>query len=430
MISRRSFTLGAGLSLLLGSVLNALAEPARAGAPRPLARRLVLFFSPNGTVHRHWRPAGQDSSFSLAPGSILEPLIPHKSNIVVCDGIDFQGFDNHESGMAGMLTGAPGGGIFGGKSVDQHVAGKLVSRARFPSLELGVATSAWGAQTQTRMSYSGPGRFASPEDKPVLAFQRIFGDITAAAQDPLAASRVLARRQSLLSVVKQDLADLGRKLGPSERSKVEEHLASIRGIEQRLTTRVADCKAPSPPLTLDPSNPLNVPGLVSTQIDLMTLALACGITNVASLQVSHTISPLVMGWPGLGLGEGHHELSHKSDSDQAGVMNFVKAERWFAEQFALLLSRLQATPDPAGGTLLDSSLVVWVKELGDSRMHDAKSVPFVLAGKAGGALQTGRYLKFGGVSHRKLLASICLAMGVEAPLAGADAAGLPGLLVA
>jgi len=428
MISRRNFTVGAGLSLLVGSVLGTFSEPARGEPARKTAKRLVLFFSPNGTVHKHFRPTGDGAAFSFAPGSILEPLTPHKDDLVVCDGIDFHGFDNHEGGMAGMLTGAPGGGIFGGRSVDQYVASKLTGAAKFPSLELGVATSAWGAQTQTRMAYAGPGRFASPEDKPLEAYNRIFGDVARASGDPLAAQRVLAKRQSLLSVVKQDLADLGRKLGPGERAKVEEHLTSVRAIEKRLTTPIGDCKAPVAPVALDPQSAANVPKLAEAQINLMTLALSCGITNVASLQLSHTVSPLVMSFAGVS--EAHHELSHKSDADPAGVLNFVKAERWFAEQFGRLLAQLKATPDPAGGTLLDSSLVVWCKEMGDSRMHDAKSVPFVIAGKAGGAIQTGRYLKFGGVSHKKLLASMCTAMGVDASPAGADASGLPGLLTA
>ena len=69
-------------------------------------------------------------------------------------------------------------------------------------------------------------------------------------------------------------------------------------------------------------------------------------------------------FPELGIREGHHELSHKNDSDAAGVAAFVRAERWFCEQFAYLLASLKKTPDPVrGGTLFDSSLVVWAKEM-------------------------------------------------------------------
>ena len=73
-VRRRTFlkTLGAAL---LGSQL-----PGRAHAAGT-ARRLVIVFSPNGTAHGHWRPTGQDTQFSFAPGSILEPLAAHKSKL-------------------------------------------------------------------------------------------------------------------------------------------------------------------------------------------------------------------------------------------------------------------------------------------------------------------------------------------------------------
>src|SRR5262249_26332418 len=151
---------GLGLTALLGPVLTDLRREARADGAKPVARRIVFFFSPNGTVHQFWRPQGTGATFTFPAGSILEPLAPVQSDVVVCDGIDFKGFDNHEPGMRGMLTGRPDGGIFGGQSVDQYIAGKIGQDSRFPSLELGVLTSIWGAGTQTRMSYSATGKFA------------------------------------------------------------------------------------------------------------------------------------------------------------------------------------------------------------------------------------------------------------------------------
>jgi hypothetical protein len=143
------------------------------------------------------------------------------------------------------------------------------------------------------------------------------------------------------------------------------------------------------------------------------------MTRVASVQFSHTVSPTVPSW--LGISEGHHSLSHSDDNNLEGIAQFVTAERWFAEQFSYLLDKLAETPDPAGGYLLDRTLVVWAKELGDSRLHDCKSVPFVLTG--GGHFKTGRYLDFGGASHTKLLVSICQAMGLSTQVFGDPAKG-------
>ncbi|HSP77111.1 MAG TPA: DUF1552 domain-containing protein, partial [Myxococcaceae bacterium] len=153
------------------------------------------------------------------------------------------------------------------------------------------------------------------------------------------------------------------------------------------------------------------PAVGRAQMELLVSALACGLTNVASLQWSHTVAPQVFTW--LGVGEGHHELSHKDDANTRGVADFVKCERWFAEQLAYLLDALEARPDlETGGTLLDSTLVLWAKELGDSRLHNCRSVPFVLAGGSQCSLRFGRSLRFNGAPHQQLLTSVCHALGV------------------
>ena len=98
----------------------------------------------------------------------------------------------------------------------------------------------------------------------------------------------------------------------------------------------------------------------------------------------------------------------------AGLAQLVSAERWFAEQFRYLVERLAALPEPgAEGSMLDHSLVVWSKEMGDSRAHDCLSVPFVLAGRAGGYLSPGQYVRYDHVPHTRLLSTLAHGMGVE-----------------
>ena len=73
--------------------------------------------------------------------------------------------------------------------------------------------------------------------------------------------------------------------------------------------------------------------------------------------------------------------------------------------------------------MLDNSLVVWCKEMGDGRLHDCLSVPFVLAGGAGGGLRTDRYMRFDHASHTRLLVTLCHAMGLDNPTFGDPARG-------
>lgn len=412
---RRSF-LGALGTLAAGPLLGGLFTPrasAQAAAGRP--RRLVIFFSPNGTVHRHWRPTGEGSRYAFAVGSILEPLTGLERELLILDGVDFKGVSNHEPGMEAMLTGGGADTATQGQSVDQYVAARLAETLRFQSLELGVGTDAWGGGKQTRMVY-GPGHsFVHPDQDPVNVYARVFGSLT---QSPAELDAVMTKHKSVLDLLRAELAALRDRVGAEEHSKLDAHLGALRRVETGLFGGPGPdgCAAPAPIAQLDPNAHENFAELTRMQTDLLVSALGCGMTRVASLQLSHTVGPHVFSW--LGLSEGHHSLSHMDDSNAAGVAQFVKAERWIAEQFRYLLEQLASYPEPGGeGTLLDHTLVVWAKELADGRLHNNESVPFVLAG-APGYLDLGRYLKLGGQPHQKLLVSICHAMGLDNPSFG------------
>lgn len=429
-IGRRTFVYGAALAAVAAPFLAPFRRASHAGSAMG-ARRLVVFFSPNGTIHRHWRPAASGSSWSFPAGSIMEPLAAVKRHLVVLDGIDFVGASNHEGGMAAMLTGSgdatsPSAGL----SVDQYIARAVGTSSRLSSLELGVQTSAWGGNTQTRMSYAGPGRFVPPDDEPASVYRRLFASM---APVPGMVDAMRSRRQSVLDLVRGDLRDLQSRVGADERRKLDAHLESLRRVEVSLAGPAAPSATCAPPVVteLDHRANDNLPPVGRSQMQLLLAALSCGATKVASIQWAHTVAPHVFTW--LGQGEGHHALSHMGDGNAAGVAQFVQAERWFAEQFAWLVSQMAELPEPGagGGSMLDHSLVVWAKEMGDSRLHDCLSVPFVLAGGAGGRLVTDRYLQLSHVPHQRLLVSLCHAMGMDNPTFGDPSRGagpLPGLL--
>lgn len=425
--NRRAFLRSTALPLVASPFLSLLSGKAWA-QDAGQARRLVIFFSPNGTVHNRWRPEGTGRDYQLPAGSILEPLAAYREQMIVCSGIDFFGVTNHEGGMQAMLTGGGGArSATGGMSVDQYIAGEIGGGTRFRSVELGVITSPWGASVQTRMSYRSPGQHVPPNDNPADAWQRLFSNL--GEPDAAALSRLRSRR-SVLDLVTRELRSLRTTVGLEEGAKLDAHLTSLREIEGSLGAAVAGgCLAPDRPGRLGISTHSNFPQLGRIQTDLLVTALSCGLTRVASLQWSHTVSPVVVSW--LGFSEAHHSLSHIDDSNRPGVDRFVAAERWFAEQFAYLLDRLDALPEPGGeGSMLDHSVVLWAKEMGDSRRHSCLSVPFVIAGRGGG-MQLGRHVDFRSQPHQKLLVSLCHAMGLDNPTFGDPAHGvgpLPGLI--
>lgn len=389
----------------------------RAGGTAGYAQRLIVFFSPNGTVHEHWRPQGGETDFTFAAGSVLEPLAELRDRLIICDGLDFAGATNHEGGMAAMLTGQGDGSTeTAGRSLDQYVAARLASPTKFPSLELGVLTSPWGGGIQTRMSYSAPGAFVTPDDDPMHVFDRMFADLVGGDE---AAARLRARRQRVVDLLVDDATALRGRLGAVQRVKMDTHLEALAQLEQGL--QAVSCDPTAVPMVGNHLANESFPAVGESMMNLLTMALVCDMTRVASIQWSHTVSPVVFSW--LGIGEQHHSLSHIDDGNAAGVAQFVQCERWFAERFRDLLAQLDALPDPSGeGSMLDTTLVVWAKELGDSRLHECTSVPFVLAG-ASQQFTPGRYLDFGGVAHNHLLVSLCHAMGLDNDSFGDPALG-------
>ncbi|MBL4687246.1 MAG: DUF1552 domain-containing protein [Nannocystaceae bacterium] len=394
-------------------------------APDGAAKRLVVFFSPNGTVHEHWRPSGSGADYAFPAGSVLEPLQDFREKLIVCDGLDFVAATNHEGGMAAMLTGQGAvDSVTGGKSLDQFVAAELGAATKFPSLEFGVITSPWGSGVQTRMSNAGPAQFVTPDDSPASVYDRMFADAVGGEE---AATRLRARRERIVDLLVDEVSTMKSQLGAQQRIKLDAHLSALATLEQGL--QAVDCDAPTAPMALDPIANDNFPVVGRAQMDLLVMSLLCDMTRVASIQWSHTVGPVVFSW--LGVGEGHHSLSHIGDQDVAGVGRFIDCERWYAEQFAYLLGQLDALPDPDGeGSMLDTTVVLWAKELGDGRLHECLDVPFVVAG-GGDCFDLGRYVDFGGAPHNQLLVSICQAMGLSNDTFGNPAHGsgaLPGLV--
>lgn len=418
-INRRQSLKGMGAALLCAPFYRLLSEPARARAA-VAPKRIIFWFSPNGTVHKHWRPVGDETSFSFPAGSILEPLAAHRDSLIILDGLDFVGArgGSHEGGMEHALTGG------GGASLDQFMASQVGIATAFPSIELGVQTSAWGASIQTRLSYNDKHQFVHPEDDPGAAYRRLFGvPATQSVVGGQGSAAAFDPRKSVLDVVRGELKALKKQLGVEEQIKLDAHLDALRQIERRTAGAAAaggaSCGGMQGPAIADPKSNEQFPEVGKLQMDLLVAAAACDLSRVLTLQWTHTVSPTIFSWAGAS--EGHHELSHKDDGNAAGVASFVQAERWVSQQFAAFLDRLKATPEPDGsGTLLDTSTVVWVKELGDGRLHDFKSVPFILAGAGNGYWNTGRYLKLDQVPHQKLLVALGQSMGITMESFGSD----------
>jgi hypothetical protein len=410
--SRRAFMGGAvaaGSALALFPWLEAAAAPA--------APRLLLFFTPHGTVWDEWRPVGGETDFALSP--ILEPLAAHRERMVIVDGVELVvGTDYyipHTYTMPLLWTGSPidtttsefcredHGQCFGwntGVSVDQFIASQLAAKGAagqtpYGSIELGLGCG--NLHPATRMIYAAPAMPRSPLDSPELAFSTLFGTIN---PDQLQAEKDARRRASVLDRVVADFDERRATLSAADKARLDAHGDSIRELELTLT---AVCDPPSAPVGVDSQTSID------RQSDLMAAALGCGLTRVASMQVRIADNDNTL-YPWIGLSEGgHHTMSH--DSSGGAQSTLAQLYRWYSERFAYLLDRLAATPDADGRSVLDNTLVIWGSELGRAWDHDISNVPFVFAG-ATDILRGGRYLSGSTIAHGRVLVSACHAMGL------------------
>jgi hypothetical protein len=437
--SRRHFLSAAAGALAL-PLLDSLRASGQSDAAPP--KRLILLYTPNGTVPEIWFPAPGSDSQNFTLGAIHQPLLDYRERLVLLRGVHStvaQDPDNHggphQRGLGALFTGQMLGtgefedgcgataGWAAGRSIDQEVAAMIGLDTPLKSLELGVRCMA--NDVQGRMSYAGPGLPLPPINEPLAAYDRLF------FRNEPSSSDASLRAQSILDAVGDQFADQRVRLGQEDRVKFDEHLALVEDLERRMGLGAStDCEAPAAPnaeLGADDENTMSE--VSRLQMDLVAAALSCDLTRVASIQYSTGFNHIRYPWLD-SLGDGH-ALSHSGDSDTAAWAEITARQTWHASELAYLMQKLDAIPE-GDGTVLDSTLIVWGNEISKGNSHSLSDIPYLLAGSAGGAIKTGQFLEFTGVSSNQLLLTILRAYGFTGATFGhPDHAGdvIPGLLV-
>jgi Protein of unknown function (DUF1552) len=225
--------------------------------------------------------------------------------------------------------------------------------------------------------------------------------------DPMAAAKKRAEKAAILDLVKNDIARLRGRVSSEDYPKVDAHLEGIRALEQRLDATIpTGCSAAAMPPGVS-SNNANYPSEVASMLDIAVHALACDLTRVMSIQLSHGFSNVVHTW--LGQTRGHHSMSHDISADWRPQLQAI--DTWYATQYLALLQKLDAFNE-GNGTLLDNTLVVWGRELG-STSHAMQPWPVVLFGGKMAGLRAGRFLTLDNEPSAKLLVSIGQMMGLS-----------------
>ncbi|HEX4148727.1 MAG TPA: DUF1552 domain-containing protein, partial [Pirellulales bacterium] len=235
---------------------------------------------------------------------------------------------------------------------------------------------------------------SSKEINPRLVFERLFssGDQLARGESQDKRRRY---RQSILDMVSEDAARLRSRVGGADRQKLDEYLSGVRELELRVAR--AGEHAAQEPAAQEPEGFVRPEGIPSDyrehirlMCDLMVLAFQSDLTRVCTFMLANEGSN--RSYPLIGISDGHHELSHHGGSREKQA-KIAQINRFHIEQFAYLLERLKATRE-GEGTLLDQSMIVYGSGIGDGDRHNHDNLPILFAGRGGGAIQTGRHLRF------------------------------------
>lgn len=375
-------------------------------------KRLIIVFTPNGTLESKWFPTGNETDFALSP--MLHPLAPYKDKMLILNGINNivpgRGASAHAVAVASLLTGqemvvadpTSGEGPAAGPSVDQVIADFLMGQpstaTRFPSLEFG--DKVWEIDNpRTRLSYRVNGQSLACENNPKRMFLRVFGEAERSTN-----------RKSVLDFVLSDFHKLQPRLSRNDAILLEQHADSVRQLEKTLSqVGFENCNTTGVSVSPQWDSWENRPETLRIQLELMVRALACNQTRVTTLMVTNGTGGGLYPW--LGFYEQHHDLSH-IDNEAGALDKLTAINNWFAQQVRYLLDLLQNTPESEGdGSMLDHSIVVWLSDFSSGRLHSQKNLPILLV-SGGNYFRVGRYISLPNYSHSRFLLSLCQSFGL------------------
>ena len=409
-ISRRTVLRGAGTAIALPWLEAMAPRSARAAvSPAKAPLRTAFLFVPNGKIMEQWTP-GDEGDLRKLP-STLTPLAKHQKQLLVLSGLALNGGralgdgpGDHARNVASFLTGAhprktDGKDIRNGASVDQLAAAAIGSQTRFPSLELGCeptrqrgrCDSGYSCVYTSNISWRSPTQYMTKEINPQAVFDRLFST-GRKKEDSAARAKRLADNKSVLDFALEDAAALRQKLGRVDRRKLDEYLHAVRQVEQGIirTEKLGKTEDGVP----DFPRPAGVPGEfdkhVRQMFDMMVLAMQTDSTRVLSFMYTNAGSN--RSYPQIGVRSGHHTMSHHR-GDKNKIRDIAKVDRHHVQHLAYFLDRL-ARIDDGDGSLLDNSMILYGSGLSDGNRHRHNDLPILLAGGAGGTLNSGRHVVY------------------------------------
>jgi hypothetical protein len=453
-LNRRGFLRGVGAATLGLPLLESIGSGPLQAQTEATKRFLCFHCSSGVETDRFWPSIGAFGADSFA-GLGVEPLQPYADRILIPRGVHgypVGTWTGHLQGTGQALTAATisASEFAQGISIDQVIAKELNPGGR-EALVLRPGSRDLGVPMFNSISYRGPEQIVDPEADPFRAYRALVGEPAPAAPegDPIAEA-VLARRQSVIDLVRAEFLELQAiNLSTVDREKLDAHFQLVRDLELGMTDpALVSCTLDDATVAelqgLDPARVEaneNFPIVARLHVKVAALALACGHNRSVVLQWGGAVagSPMYQ-WDGLTHNYRHHPLSHGTTEDfnEVSVEGYKQMlhdiDRWNLGEFRKLLDLLDGYAEADGKTLLDNTVALYTNEFSHGEGHTTGDLPMIVVGGAGyfkqgqSILIEGSTADIGGVegtngNSNKMLATVLNAVGIPTPSFSTGPAG-------
>jgi hypothetical protein len=430
--SRRHF-IKAGDATLALPFLPSIAASAKRSKP---SKKFVYMYIPNGINRRGFFPGEEQAelpgfqggfnankvkakrtinkpgSYKLELTKTMQPLKGLEKDITLITGMDrsfMNGQDVHAQGSSCFMSSvspeqaaAKAYSIPQGRSLDHIIGDKIGYDTAFRTLEIscnGFSKPKEPLQFDN-ISWYGYNKVAPSIKDPKKLFNRLFriGNFGSHVND-------------VSDLILADAKSLSRNLGREDKQKFGQFTSMIRSIEVRIARlegllKNHDIKEPGDEI-LPRGEYIRLMG------DLMISALQMGLTNVCTFMIGPER------WNAPMLYEGvfdepviHHSFTHNQKGD--GYLDVQKIDAFHMQQYAYVISRMKATKEVDGSSLLDNTVLCYGAGLADGATHQYFDLPLIVAGKAQGQIKQGRFLKLkSGTPHTNMWLTIANLMGLN-----------------
>ncbi len=436
-MNRRTFLTSFGLASggLLWSQLRSRSALAAGAEPPP--RRFIVFVTQFGAWYDGWklRPTGVTETGAWTRGLAelpieqfsegLRPLFPLRSRVSIVDGVSLVSAAFETAGRrediarAHALTGGrvrveAGRAVGTTASIDQRIAEVIGRPDQLRSLQLALG------QAPFPVTYRADGQVLWPETDLAQLHHRLFGPTGDAAAATYQTD--LAARDAVVTRLASRLGELSGALGVVDQQKIAAHRTQLVEFNARMSAVAKVQCTPPPAPGASPSYSDDFASIVG----ILQAAFSCDLTRVATVQCGPV--PITLIDPSM-TGDLQEDYARKVYGSAAAQQVMTKYTAYHAQQFAQLMTALDSVPE-GQGTLLDSTLCLWVSDIADGATGFERWPVVYGGGGAGSNLKMGQYhylpsttpmdgwgfnkkLEVMATPHQKLLTTLCKAMSVD-----------------